>query len=126
MDPETPKKKRYKRITPDVVTRFRSQELIDGNGTAAIETLEPDRIRPDARAGRIRAKASVLQGAAYIDDTLVTLAKPAIERVNAMIQSDDEKIATKNAHFVIDHVRGKALQRTENKNYNLTIEAVLQ
>jgi molecular chaperone GrpE len=37
-----------------------------------------------------------------------------------------ERIATKNAHFVIDHLRGKAVQRSESKHLNLTIETVLE
>lgn len=99
---------------------------MSGNGTRAVVTLEPDSKKPSQRASDIRSKQGQIVGAAYIDETLVELARPAIDRVRSMIQSADERIATKNAHFVIDHVRGKALQRSENKNYNLTIEAVLQ
>jgi len=38
----------------------------------------------------------------------------------------DERIATKNSHFAIEHLRGKAVQRSENKNLNITIESVLE
>lgn len=67
-----------------------------------------------------------MTGLQLIDEGLDRIAGKAIERIEAMVSSTDQRIATKNAHFVVDHVRGKAVQRTENKNYNLNIGAVLE
>ncbi len=126
MSDNTIKPRKYRRITPDVIKRVRAEVALLGNASAAIRQLEPDAMSPGERGFRILKKPESMSGAEYIDKTLDQIADAAIDRVNSMIQSTDERIATKNAHFVIDHVRGKALQRTENKNYNLTIEAILQ
>jgi hypothetical protein len=42
-----------------------------------------------------------------------------------MVKSEDERIATKNAHFVIEHIRGKAIQRSFNVNAKANIQSVL-
>jgi hypothetical protein len=101
-------------------------EATTGNATAAVRELEPDSKSPDTRAVRIKAKSRDLVGAEYVARELEQIAVAAIDRVGAMIHSTDEKIATKNAHFVIDHTRGKALQRSETRNVLLNIQTVLE
>lgn len=48
----------------------------------------------------------------------------ALQRVSEMVQSDDEAIATKNSHYVIDHLIGKAVQRSHNTNTNINIDVI--
>lgn len=119
-------KRKYRKITPEVVARLKATEALEGSATRAVEALEPDVKNPGDRGYRIKKHAEGLTGLAYVDDQLEQIGADAIDRINALVQSSDEKVAGQNARFVVDHVRGKAVQRTENKNYNLSIEAVLQ
>jgi hypothetical protein len=123
----TPNKKKrvYRRVTPATVARFNAAVIAHGNGTAAVRETEPDEIDSSRRAWLIANKSKELDAGEYIDHQLQRIGVESVERVKELVQSSDERIATKNAHFVIDHVRGKALQRSESKHLNLNIEAVL-
>lgn len=99
---------------------------VQGNGTRAVALLEPDSKRPDVRAVEIQAKASEVSDIDYVGNRLQQIAVTAVERVNDMVNSTDEQVATRNAHFVIDHAVGKAVQRNENTNLNVNIENLLQ
>lgn len=120
------KPRKYRKITPDTVARFETESVLQGNGTAAVRVLEPDRVRPDLRAAEIKAKQGDMTAMEVIEVGLEQMAGKAIAKVEELIGSSDGRIATKNAHFAIEHVRGKAVQRTENKNYNLNIQTVLE
>lgn len=109
-----------------MIAQYKVTEALEGNGTAAVEVLEPDSLSPHDKAYRIRKKSEELEGALYVDKQLDKVAITAMNRVKEIVQSDDERTALKASMFVIDHVRGKAVQRTENKNFNLTIEGVLE
>lgn len=115
----------YRRITPAVIAHQQAAVIAHGNGTAAVRALEPDEMDPSRRAWLIANKAKELDAGEYIDMKLQRIGLRAVERISQMVGSSDERIATKNAHFVLDHVRGKALQRSESKHLNLNIEAVL-
>lgn len=115
----------YRKTTPAAVARFTAARIAHGNGSAAVRALEPDELDPSRRAWLLSAKARELDAAEYIDVKLQRIGLRAVERISQMVGSSDERIATKNAHFVLDHVRGKALQRSESKHLNLNIEAVL-
>lgn len=127
---DTPKLPRaYRKITPAVIAKYKATEIIEGNGAAAVRATEKlTGSKQDARrrAWLIRTKAKAMDSGEYIDHKMQQIGVEAIERVESMVQSPDERIATKNAHFIIDHVRGKALQRSETKHLNLNIEAVLE
>lgn len=122
---KTPKRN-YKIITPQTVAQYTADELLAGNGTAAVRNRESTRLSPHQRAWRIRKKREEEQSSVFIDEQLEQIGADAIVRVGKMVNSVDERIATKNAHFVLDHIRGKAVQRSENKNLNITIESVLE
>lgn len=100
--------------------------MLTGNATAAVREIDPTIKDPNRRAQLIALKARELDAGEYIDHKMQQIGIEAIERVESMVQSSDERIATKNSHFIIDHVRGKALQRSETKHLNLNIEAVLE
>jgi hypothetical protein len=116
----------YRIVTPATVAKFEAAIMTEDNATEAVKVIEPEVTDPSRRAWLIKEKAKQLDAGEYIDLKMQRIAIGAIERVEGMVQSDDERIATKNAHFVIDHVRGKALQRSESKHLNLNIEAVLE
>lgn len=61
----------------------------------------------------------------YIENSLEQIGSEAIERVGELVHSEDERIATKNAHFVIEHIRGKAVQRNISAKVSLNIQSVL-
>lgn len=118
-------KHRRRNITPKVIADYNAAEITEGNGTAAVRLIDPTAQDPSRRSQLIRLKQRELDAGEFIDMKMQQIGIEAIERIELMVQSTDEKIATKNAHFIVDHVRGKALQRSETKHLNLNIEAVL-
>ncbi len=121
-----PKPRRYKRITPIVVERFKTEEIIQGNGSAAVRVLEPEHKSEGNKSWRIRQVEQQEVESDFVPKRVQQIAIKAIERVGEMVNSTDENVATRNAHFVIDHAIGKATQRTENTNLNINIESVLK
>lgn len=119
------KKRIYRVINKEEIASFKAARLLTNNNTEAVQLLEPTRtIGIEDRAYKIARKASI-SNVEYVDRKLQQIAVQAVERVQELVGSEDEGIATRNSHFVIDHVRGKPLQRTENKNLNITIEDIL-
>lgn len=116
----------YRKISPRTVAIFNAEEIAAGNGSAAVRNMESTRLSPASRAFRIRKKAKEESAIAFIDNALEQIAVDAVQRVGKMVNSVDERIATKNSHFVLEQVKGKAVVRTENKNLNITIESVLE
>lgn len=114
----------YRLVTESTAARFKAAVIAHGNGSAAVRTIEPDEHDAGRRAWLINRKSKQFEAAEYIDHQMQQGAVEAIERVRLMVQSSDEKIATKNAHFVIDHVRGKPLQRSESKHLTLNIDTL--
>lgn len=119
------KKRNYKKITPRVIALHEAQEYISGNGTQAVINTDPDYISPKDRAHRIAKKSETMNASEYIENSLQQIAGNAIQVVAGLVLSEDERIATKNAHFVIEHIRGKAVQRNINANVKLNIQSVL-
>jgi hypothetical protein len=122
-------KRKYRKVTPRTIANHATLEIIEGNATAALRALEPSDGRTDravtARAGRIVAKRDNETAAQYIENSLEQISGDAIERVAELVNSEDERIATKNAHFVIEHIRGKAVQRSVSITGKLNIQSVL-
>lgn len=118
-------KRQYKKIRPRDQAALATQELLSGNATAAIRELDPDYKRPDMRAVRIVAKGGAVLAGEYIDNALEQIGPEAIDKVRELVQSDDQRIATKNSHFVIEHLRGKAVQRSIALTGRLNIQNVL-
>ena len=122
-------KRQYRKITPRVVALHEAQQLLSGNATAAVRVLEqPDNASDGAirqRAVRIVAKRDNEDAAGYIEKQLQQIGVAAIDRVQELVLSEDERIATKNSHYVIDHLRGKAVQRSISVTGKLNIQSVL-
>lgn len=122
---KTNTKRTYKRITPRIVANHEAQAILSGNNTAAVRALEPEYIAPDRRAVRIVAKSREVSAGEYIENQLEQIGSEAIERIGSLVHSEDERIATKNAHYVVDHIRGKAIQRSITATAKLNIQSVL-
>lgn len=115
----------YRRITPKEQAEQKALEAELGNGSAAQRVINPTILKPGDRAWRIKKKSENENAMDYIETNMQQIGVDAINRVGKLVNSVDERVATKNAHFVIDHIRGKAVQRQEGKHLNINIEAVL-
>ena len=119
------KPRTYRKITDKDLIEFERLKLLHGNNTATVRAMYKDEVNPSSRGFHLARKLKQQSASEYIEKGLQQMAEPALKRVGEMVNSGDERIATRNAHFVIDHVRGKAVQRTESKNVNLNIQTVL-
>jgi len=123
------KKRVYRKITHRVVAEHQAAELLAGNATEAVTVIESDREGNRnaiaSRAARIVQHRQSGTVSEYIENTLEQIGSEAIDRVSELVQSSDERIATKNAHFVIEHIRGKAVQRSVSLTGKLNIQSVL-
>lgn len=107
------------------MAQHNAQAVLSGNHTQAVRETDPEYKRPDARAVRIVAKNRDVSALEYIENGLEQIGSEAIDRVGELVHSEDERIATKNAHFVIEHLRGKAVQRNISATVRLNIQSVL-
>lgn len=57
--------------------------------------------------------------------SLEKMSKPAMKRIQEMIQSEDESIASQNAWKVVEHIRGKPIAKNLNMNAKVNIEDAL-
>ena len=115
----------YKRITPATVARHKTALIKLGNNTAAVRETDSEFKAPHQRAYRIVKKSEGMATTDFIDEQFQQIGVDAVNRVGQLVNSNNEKVATKNSHYVIDHLRGKAVQRTESKHLSLNIQTVL-
>ena len=125
MKPTKSTKRQYNLITPAQIAKFKALEAIVGNGSEAVRQLNPDILNVGDRAWSIRKKADSISSVEFIDEQLQQIGIDAVNRVGMLVNSVDEKVATKNSHYVVDHIRGQAIRRSESKHLQLNIEAVL-
>lgn len=97
-----------------------------GNGTRAVELLTPEYgVNAYARAHRIVKKGKEVSNSEYVDSVLEQVAVKAADRLDRLVDSTDEAVATRNVHFALEQKRGKAVQKTQSENVNINIETVL-
>lgn len=48
----------------------------------------------------------------------------AAERVFRLVDSSDEQVATKNAHYILDHMLGKATQKSVSQVTRINIDVL--
>lgn len=118
-------KRPYRRVTKSEAARFAAERAIKGNGTSAVETLTPDYKHPKDRATKLSKKLEDVGVSEYMDNRLDEIAVKAIDRLDELVSSTDEAIATRNVHFALEQKRGKAVQKTQSENVNINIETVL-
>lgn len=61
----------------------------------------------------------------YLDMYMQQSAITAANRLEQLVNSENEKIATQNVHYVLDHVRGKAIQRSVTAHAKVNIQDLL-
>jgi len=118
-------KRHYKRITAQTVAAHNAKLALTGNGTRTVETTDPEYQSPHDRAYRIRKKSDSMPTLQYIDDSLQQIGAEAVQELGELIHSHDERIKTKNVHYAIDHLRGKAVQKSIALTGKLNIQSVL-
>ena len=122
----TPKPKRkYRKVTLAEIAEHKVMATLEGNNTSAVRKMYPSMLSPSTRAFRIVQKSEEQNTVDFIDDQLQQIGIDAVRRIGNMVNSVDEKVATKNSHYVVDHIRGQAIRRSESKHLQLNIEAVL-
>ena len=125
MKPTNTPKRKYRKVTPAEIAEHKVQSALLGNGTSAVRKMYPSMLEPSVRAFRIVKKSKEQNTVDFIDDQLQQIGIDAVNRVGMLVNSVDEKVATKNSHYVVDHIRGQAIRRSESKHLQLNIEAVL-
>lgn len=118
-------KKRYYKtatLTPAKKTFSKVYAETD-NATKAVKIAYPD-ISSDAvarvKGHRLLTNDNVVSEIEYQKNKLEKLASKAVNRVEELIQSDNEMIATTNIWKTIEQVQGKAVQKSTSVNYNFT------
>jgi hypothetical protein len=119
-------KRQYNKMTPAQIAQFKALEAVLGNGSAAVRALTPTVLNPGDRAFKLRKKAEIESTGDFINDQLQQIGVDAVNRLGKLVNSTDEKVATKNVQYAIDRLEGKPMQRSESKHLNLTIETVLE
>ena len=125
MNDDIKKPRPYRRIDKRTVAIFNAAKLDIGNNTATARNLNPEYKSPESRGYHIAKKSKEINAAEYIDTALEQMAEPAMRRISEMVNSTDERIATKNAQYVTDHIRGKAVQRSISLTAKMNIQSVL-
>ena len=118
-------KRHYKRITAATVAKHKARAIIDGNNTRAVETTDPEYTAPHDRGYRIQKKSESMPTLQYIDDSLQQIGAEAVQELSVLVNSDDEAIRTRNVHYAIDHLRGKAVQKSVSFTAKMNIQSVL-
>ncbi len=72
-------------------------------------------------ANRLLKNVEISKEIEYQKGKLELLASKAVDRVEGLIQSDNEQIATANAWKTIEQVQGKATQRVETQSTSVNI-----
>lgn len=118
-------RKPYKRITPQTVAIHQAEILLQGNGSQAVRTTDPDYKAPHDRSYRILKKAEEESTLQYIDRSLEIIGEQAINRLGELVNSTDEKVAGVNTRYAIDHIKGKAVQKSVSLTGKINIQSVL-
>lgn len=124
--PQSKRKPRiYKKITASTLAEFKALRAIEGNATAAVRILEPTRLAPASRAFKIAKKSKEQHTADFIDMQLQQIGIDSVNRLGKLVNSSDERVATKNIHYAIDHIRGQATKKSITLSGKIKFQSVL-
>jgi hypothetical protein len=111
------------KVDPEVFAEVYAYTKSPGKAMLAAQPdLVTNKNYANVKAHRMLAKKDVQ---AKIQENLEKMSKKAIKRIDSLIQSDDESIATTNSWRTIEHLRGKPVARNLNVNATTTIEDAL-
>lgn len=94
------------------------------NGTQSVLKAFDNISSPEVasvKASRLLGNDIVSQEIKYQKNRLEKLASKAVRRVESLIDSENESIATTNAWKTIEQVQGRATQKIEQQNTSLNI-----
>ena len=115
----------YNRITAATVAKHQALEIKHGNGSAAVRITNPELLNEGERAFRIRKKSKQIDALQYIDDSLQQISSEAVQELGELVHSDDARLRLKAVTYAIDHVRGKAVQKSVSITGKSNIQNVL-
>lgn len=118
-------KRNYRKITASTIALHQAQAAISGNGTAAVEILEDGYANPGDRAYRIQKKAEGVSTMDYIENSLQQIGAEAVQELGELIHSEDEHVRAKMVTYAIDHLRGKAVQKSISVSKRYNVQSVL-
>lgn len=99
------------------------------NGTqSVIKAFSGNTYSPEVakvKATRLLTNDNVLNEIEYQKNKLEKLASKAVNRLDSLIQSDNETIATTNIWNTIHQVQGKPLAKNLNMNVSVSVEDML-
>lgn len=119
------------KITP-AMKKFSIEYASTNNGIESIRRAYPDVASKSSdaylavKANRLLKKDNVITEVEYQKNRLNMLASKAIDKVDKLLDSDNEAIASNNAWRVIEQSLGKAITRVESTNLNVTLEDALK
>lgn len=101
------------------------------NGAEAVRRAFPELAKTSSvqylstKASDLLKNPEIASQVEYQKQKLELLATKAVDRVEQLIQSDNEMVATTNSWKAIEQVQGKATQRNINLNASITLEDML-
>lgn len=121
---KTGSKKYYKTstLTP-LKKKFAEEFAKTDNGTQSMLKVKPELTVGSAGtiANRMLKNVDVSREIEYQKSKLEKLASRAVDRVESLIASENETIATTNIWKTIEQVQGKATQKIETQNTSVNI-----
>ena len=119
------RKKPFKTSTvTEPIKKFSEVYARTANGVKAVEAAYPDRDltygSKATTANRMLKNVEVINHIEYQKNKLEKLATKAVKKVEQLIDSDNEQIATANVWKTIEQVQGKATIKSTSVNYNFT------
>lgn len=122
------KRNRKSELTP-AKKAFAIEYAKTDNGTqSVIKAFSGNKYSPEVatvKANRLLRNDNVLNEIEYQKNKLEKLATKAVNRLDSLINSDNEKVATKNIWNTIHQVQGKPLTKQVNLNADVSIELLL-
>lgn len=117
---------KHVKLTDEQIETFTDARAAKLSPAKAMIAAQPELILnknyANVKARRLMNKKDVKQ---QIDSKLQKMSKNATKRIEEMIQSENEQIATTNAWKVIEHNIGTPVKRNINLNAKMTIEDAL-
>jgi hypothetical protein len=122
---QTKKPRVYRKVTAAQLAEFKALKAIYGNGSAAVRALEPTRLAPKDRAFRLAKKSEQQSTADFIDNQIQQIGVDAINRIGKLVNSTDERVASKNSQYIVDHIRGQSTKKSITLSGKLKYQSVL-
>lgn len=118
-------KRKYRRITAETVAKHKSAQIVTGNGTAAVELVEPGYTSPKDRAYAIAKKAENMPTSQYLEEGLQQIAANGVRELEQLGRDGDDKMRFNVAKLAIEHVRGKAVSRSIAITGKVNVQSVI-